>query len=308
VADVPVAALKASPAASALRTPSAGSPSSSAAAHREALVRFDCSFGAPLLAKPEQVAISLAGDVLVADSRNHCVRVFSGTHLKASLGTEGAGLGQLKYPMGVAQSAAGDVYVAELGNRRIHVFCANGGVFVFSAAGGDAQLVSPRGVAVAHGEVFVADFALNRVIVFRLDGSFVRTIGTAGTGTGQLRKPYGVAVGPGGEVFVADSDNNRVQVFRAADGAFLREFGARGAIDGMFKNPTGVAVAPDGAVYVCDSDNHRVQVFQRDGVFVRKFGEEGSGDGQLQAPVGIAVGPQGIFVADTGNNRVQRFV
>ena len=38
------------------------------------------------------------------------------------------------------------------------------------------------------------------------------------------------------------------------------------------------------------------------------FGERGSGDGQLRIPAGAAVAPGGdILVADSSNNRVQRF-
>jgi len=40
--------------------------------------------------------------------------------------------------------------------------------------------------------------------------------------------------------------------------------------------------------------------------FAREFGTEGSGPGEFMHPSGIAVGPDGyVYVADTGNNRVQ---
>src|SRR5438067_1242199 len=46
--------------------------------------------------------------------------------------------------------------------------------------------------------------------------------------------------------------------------------------------------------------------FEYDGV---SWGGSGSGSGQLQAPGLIAVSPDGgaVYVADTGNNRVQEF-
>ena len=42
--------------------------------------------------------------------------------------------------------------------------------------------------------------------------------------------------------------------------------------------------------------------------FVASFGQEGSGERQFHQPGGIAVGPFGVvYVADTGNDRVQKF-
>jgi DNA-binding beta-propeller fold protein YncE len=37
------------------------------------------------------------------------------------------------------------------------------------------------------------------------------TIGTPGTGAGQLLNPTGVTVAPSGDIFVADFSNNRIQ-------------------------------------------------------------------------------------------------
>ncbi len=45
-----------------------------------------------------------------------------------------------------------------------------------------------------------------------------------------------------------------------------------------------------------------------DGQVIRQWGTKGSGPGQLFEPIGIAVNPEGeVFVADSGNRRVQAF-
>ena len=57
-----------------------------------------------------------------------------------------------------------------------------------------------------------------------------------------------------------------------------------------------------------DSLNHRVQSFSQIGEFQSKFGERGGGDGDLEMPWGICIDRQdNIYVADWGNNRVQKF-
>ena len=42
--------------------------------------------------------------------------------------------------------------------------------------------------------------------------------------------------------------------------------------------------------------------------FVRTWGSEGTGDGQFKYPEGIAIDSSGnVYVADNGNNRIQKF-
>ena len=44
------------------------------------------------------------------------------------------------------------------------------------------------------------------------------------------------------------------------------------------------------------------------GVFAGKWGAPGTGDGQFNQPVGVAASPDGgVYVADSGNHRIQKF-
>jgi len=72
---------------------------------------------------------------------------------------------------------------------------------------------------------------------------------------------------------------------------------------------------PDQRLYVADTRNHRITVWKyktdSDEVtqFANKnFGQYGDGDGQFNRPEDVTVGPDGrVYVADTGNHRVQVF-
>lgn len=96
--------------------------------------------------------------------------------------------------------------------------------------------------------------------------------------------------------------------------------GSLGNGDGQFQLPRAIALAPDGSVYVVDTFNNRVQHFSADGTFIQQWGGKSPDcpypgstpsdvpSGTFCEPWGIAVGgDDSVYVADTWNNRVQKF-
>jgi tripartite motif-containing protein 71 len=133
---------------------------------------------------------------------------------------------------------------------------------------------------------------------------------------GVLRFPQAAAVGPDGSVYVADQYTHAIQVF-GPDGTFRRELGSAGRGPGGLSSVGAVAVAPDGSVYVADGAD-RIDRFAPDGSLISSWGSSGSAPGQFRfgagggndsgAGGGIAIGPDGmVYVADTRNDRIQRF-
>jgi len=133
---------------------------------------------------------------------------------------------------------------------------------------------------------------------------------------GVLRFPQTVAIGPDGAVYVGDQKSHTIQVFNP-DGSFRRDFGVAGTKPGQLSSVGGVAVAPDGSVFAATGAN-RIDRFDAAGNLTRSFGKTGSEVGQFAfgsgggndagAGGGLAIGPDGmLYVADSGNDRVQRF-
>lgn len=89
-------------------------------------------------------------------------------------------------------------------------------------------------------------------------------------------------------------------------------WGSEGSGDGEFSSPWSVAVDASGSVYVVDNTAGRVQKFTAEftstGAFVATGGTQGFGAGQFSAPMGVATdGGDRVYVADTGNHRIQVF-
>jgi DNA-binding beta-propeller fold protein YncE len=172
---------------------------------------------------------------------------------------------------------------------------------------GSTATPAPAGIAVdGDGNVWVSDYALDRLVKFAPDGSLLGQWGGSGSALGQFNAPFGVAVDASNSVYVVDQLNSRVQRF-ANDGTVLSAWGAAGAAAGQLRTPFGVAIG-SGHVYVADFGNDRVEVFSADGSLVSVIGAHGSGDGQFERPAGVAVASDGtLFVTDHFNDRIERF-
>lgn len=180
---------------------------------------------------------------------------------------------------------------------------------------------NPSGFDVdAAGNVYVAVSASNQVwklkptsSSFAADTNFgVRgvigfTNGISGTTNGAFNAPFDVAVTPDGQsISVSDSGNHRIQQFAVTTGAFIASFGAAGSAVGQFNAPKGLTYDSVGTLYVVDSGNNRIVLAQGSSV-QGVAGTNGTALGQFSGPVNLCVGTRGVYVADTGNNRIQKF-
>jgi DNA-binding beta-propeller fold protein YncE len=133
---------------------------------------------------------------------------------------------------------------------------------------------------------------------------------------GVLRFPEAVAVDTQGNVYVADQLSYVVQEF-TADGVFETQWGSYGGGQGQFGPIGGLATDAAGNVYVVDSSHDRIEKFSPTGAFITAWGHRGDELGEFdfgssqnytQPPGGgIAVAGNHVYVADSGNDRIERF-
>jgi hypothetical protein len=96
---------------------------------------------------------------------------------------------------------------------------------------------------------------------------------------------------------------------------FDLQWGSVGTGNGNFTLPSRAATDSAGNVYASDTGNHRIQKFNSSGTFITKWGAtflglpvSGTGDGEFNLPAGVATdSSSNVYVADTTNNRVQKF-
>ena len=166
--------------------------------------------------QPAGIALCDSGDYIVTDDDKHRVlRIDSNGATKWTIGSYGDGPDQFKSPRSIFILSDGHVVVADRGNNRLQVLNADTGAVLGTLARSDGEVwKSPCSITTdAQGLIYVVERLNHRVVVITAEGQVVRTLGSKGSGPGQLRAPATVAVDGGGNVLVADSGNNRLVVF-----------------------------------------------------------------------------------------------
>ena len=142
-------------------------------------------------------------------------------------GTSGSKEGRLSYPFGVAvHYQTGNIFVADCSTNRVKVFDKDGKyLHKFGDRDGAGKMKSPHSIDFYQNKVFVPQYDGGCLLVYDLNGTFLKQIGTPGNGEGQLNHPRGITINESnGDTFVCDSNNNRIQIF-SKDFLFKSQFG-----------------------------------------------------------------------------------
>lgn len=166
-------------------------------------------------------------------------------------------------------------------------------------------LFEPISMAANDKNIFaVSDY---EIWIFDLNGIYVDSIGTRGSGNGELDYVKGIAVNDR-RIFISDTGNNRVQIFdlngtyvdsigtKFTSGTFTDKFGTRGErLDNSeFARPAKIAIN-DNYIFVVEESFNQVKIFDLDGTYVNKFKTLNWKYGD---PLGIAANATHVFVAD----------
>lgn len=198
---------------------------------------------------PRGLAVLSSGNVLVADTGNHRIRMISLAGHVSTYAGSGVSSGfvngnaitaaMFNMPVGLAIDANDNVYVSDSSNYSIR--------------------------KITHGTGQVSTFAGSANYCEMISNSDCNGIGT---GAG-FRFPRGIAMDINGDILV--TDNNRVRkitpagvVSTLAGGAGnLRDFIDGPSLKAAFNTPLGIALDATGNIFVADYNNHSIRKIQK---------------------------------------------
>ena len=251
---------------------------------------------------PSSVVTDTAGNVYVADTLHHRIRMIDPSGLVSTVAGTGdwgfsgdgglATAARLSHPYGLALDSEGNLYVSDSGNHRVRRIDSGSRTIETVAGTGEIGFSFDGGPAVAA----------------------------------QLASPQGLAADDAGTVYMAESSTSRVRRIDSVTGIIdtVAGTGDRGysgdggpATEAMLQHPFGVAVDMSGNLYVADTWNHRVRrVDASTGLIETLAGgsaQGDTGDGEaasealLDTPMAVAVDEAGnVYMTDSSNHRIRK--
>ncbi|WP_051313084.1 SMP-30/gluconolactonase/LRE family protein [Sporocytophaga myxococcoides] len=284
---------------------------------------------------PHGIAVDAAGNVYVADIRNHKIRKVTQQGIVSTIGGIGYARSvdgtvpnvRFKSPTGVTINEQGIIYIAdEIKIRKLTpagVATTLAGSDKYGSSdgtGAEATFNDIKGITIdAIGNLFVTDdHKIRKItpegIVTTFAGSDTEGF-VDGNGTDALfDNPFGLTIDAKGNLYVADQYNNSIRKI-TPNGDVSTFAGAKQGgykdgkgLDARFSSPHGIGIDKNGNLYVADKSNHRIRKINPEGevstLAGSMFQESWDGTGASAAfssAVGICVdSSDNVYVTQTG--------
>jgi uncharacterized protein (TIGR03437 family) len=239
---------------------------------------------------PSGVTVDSAGNIYIADTGNHVIRMVSTSGTISTIagnntgGYSGDGAAatsaQLEFPGSVAVDGSGNIYIADSGNHAIREV--TGGIInTILVYGPGALLYDPEAILLdGKGNLYICDGDGLRVLLFNLTTKAVTVV--AGNGNdgfsgdfgpavdAELSDPRSIALDSSGYLYIADTNNERIRkvspsgIITTVAGVGIPAYtGDKGpAASATLSFPHGVAVDSHGNVYISDTENNVIRLIE----------------------------------------------
>ena len=259
-----------------------------------------------------------------------------------SVGGTGRNDAQFNLPWGLSVDYTTDnIYVVDQCNYRMQVFTREGKyLFKFGYKDGVGKMKLVPCVTISKRLVFVSENRPKGLLVYDLNGNFIKQVCKKGEHNKGLSEPFGIAIDDvTGDIYVCDSTDQCVKIF-TKDFSYKSEFG-RGIISlrdvKLTNNKIYLLSNKDPFLFIFNSDliqvdrcisdsiskqlnspnsfvidgagnfifpsynNNNILIFDKGGKFVHKISES------ICKPVGVTIDSQGRIVAVGHNNNLLIF-
>lgn len=276
---------------------------------------------------PSGVAVDSAGNLIIADRINNCIRKLGSTqYFKMELMNKDENIDKLGFKF--EKNEMENLLVIEEITFQGLVDKWNQIHQSRPVLKGDS-ICTVNGISDNLPEMLEALMEKNLTIDVRrtgtvsiLAGSTVGSFVNGKAGQARFFHPAGVAVDKDDNVLVADKNNHCIRKIDP-DGNVTTLAGNenpgwtdRKGVDANFNSPSDLAIYADGNVFVADQMNHCIRMISPDGDVSTiagtgraEFNDASSKKASFNSPTGIAVDTSGnLFVADRMNNRIRKVV
>ena len=206
------------------------------------------------------VGICICQDkVFVTQCYGHCINMYElEGKLIRSVGSEGDGKAQFKYPNGLDVSDRNyNIYLCDCLNHRVQILTQE---LKYHSMLGIDLLRYPRDVKVTRDRVLVLDDSDLCMSVFNSDHVLTNRLITRGVGK-QTSNSYSFDIDREYNIIMSDYNKHCVYVFNQ-EGEQIHKFGKRGQGIGEFYHPYGIALDNTGRIIVvCEKNTNCLQFF-----------------------------------------------
>ncbi|KAI6650312.1 Cell surface protein [Oopsacas minuta] len=168
----------------------------------------------------------------------------------------------------------------------------------------DAQIqrVSVGGIAIGSEHIYISIPSHCLIQKYLHNGYQTGTIGTRGSGYGELMSPEGIEIHPKSfRLYVCEFDNDRIQVFdQGQHHIFIGDRDGRG---GGLRRPKSIAITNHGKVIVLHKSYPCINVYTEDGELLSQYGSM-LVNGEFRGLSWIETTLKGVEVGTTVNGRV----
>ncbi|MHB0996140.1 MAG: 6-bladed beta-propeller [Elusimicrobiales bacterium] len=262
------------------------------------------------LSEPAGVAYGPDDRVYVSNTGNSRVEVFNsdGIYLYGFPVHRQDGVTKLK-PAKISLSRAGDVMVSDPDKAVLQRYDRAGKLHK------EYNMPNSGAAFDKYGYKYAINSRDGKIMEISEAGEKIGTFGTKGKGKSEFRKLRDIAIDRAGNIYLCDEENKKVVVIavetaysgpRLPEADILDRFTVKGPSSKIMSKIDAFTVTGEGKVVAYMPEAKEIALFENG--TKKTLVREGKQQGQVRSPRGLFVGKKGlIYVADTGNDRIQVF-